>query len=68
MVDSNLSYWKLMWRVCEITVMLDFNFQLMLHFIKKKKIFVLACWNTSLMLFRKYQSETPFKGDNVKAW
>ena len=65
----------MVWLICEITVTLDFIFQLVLcsH---EDVLFNSICLNMLegikqfylLMWFKKKRLETPFKGDNVKAF
>ena len=74
MVDFNLKLLKMVRRICEITVTLDFIFRLMLcsH---EDVSFNSICLNVLegikqfylLMWFKKKQLQTMFKGDNVKA-
>ena len=62
-------------RICEIAVTLDFIFRLV-HCSSGDVSFNSICLNVLegikqfnlLMWFKKTQLETPFKGDNVKAW
>ena len=62
-------------RICEITVTLDFIFRLV-HYCSEDVSFNSICLNVLegikqfylLMWFKKTQLETPFKGDNVKAF
>ena len=62
-------------RVCEITVTLDFIFRLV-HCGSEDISFNSICLNVLegikpfnlLMWFKKIRLESPFKGDNVKAW
>ena len=71
---KTLSYWKMVRRICEITVTLEFIFRLVLcshedvsfniiclNVLEGIKQFYLSMW------FKKNRLETPFKGDNVKA-
>ena len=75
MVDLNLKLLKMVRRICEITVTLDFIFRLVncssedvsfniicLNVLEGIKQFYLVMW------FNKIRLETPFKGDNVKAF
>ena len=71
---KTLSYWKIVRRICEITVTLDFIFRLV-HCSSEDVSFNGICLNVLegikqfclLMWFKKTWLETPFKGDNVKA-
>ena len=71
---KTLSYWKMVRRICKITVTLDFIFRLV-HFRSKDVLFNSICLNVFegikqfylLMWFKKTRLETSFKGDNVKA-
>ena len=64
----------MVWRICEITVTLDFIFQLV-YYSSGDVSFNSICLNVLegikqfylLMWFKKTRLETPFKGDNVKA-
>ena len=69
-----VDYWKMLRRICKITVTLDFIFRLVLcsredvsfnsiclHVLEGIKQFYLSMW------IKKNRLETPFKGDNVKA-
>ena len=75
MVIKTLSYWKMVRRICEITVTLDFIFRFVLcshedvsfniiclNVLEGIKRFYLSMW------FKKNRRETPFKGDNVKTF
>ena len=74
MVDLNLKLLKMVRRICELTVTLDFNFRLVLYS-HEDLSFNSICMNVLegikqfdlLMWFKKTRLETPFKGDNVKA-
>ena len=74
MIDQNVSYWKIVQRIYEITVTLDCIFRLVLcshedvsfniiclNMLSGIKQFYLSMW------FKKNRLETPFKGDNVQA-
>ena len=71
---KTLSYWKMVWRICEITVTLDFIFRLV-HCSSEDVSFNSICLNVLegikqfylLMWFKKTWLETPFRGDNIKA-
>ena len=64
----------MVWRVCEITLTLDFIFQLVLYS-HENVLLNIICLNELedikqfyfLMWFKKKRLETPFKGDGVKA-
>ena len=74
MVDKNLKLLKMVRRICEITVKLDFIFRLV-HCSSEDVSFNSICLNMLegikqfclLMWYQKIRLETPFKGDNVKA-
>ena len=74
MVDYNHKLLKMVRRICEITVTLDFIF-LLLHCSSGDVSFNSICPNVLegikqfylLMWFKKTRLETPIKGDNVKA-
>ena len=74
MVDQNLKLLKLVRRICQIMVTLDFIFRLVLCSYEDVS-FNSICLNVLegikqfylLMWFKKTRLETPFKGDNVKA-
>ena len=71
---KTLRYWKIVRRMCEISVTLDFIFQLA-HCSSEDVSFNSVCLNLLegikqfclLMWFKKTRLETPFKCDNVKA-
>ena len=71
---NTLSYWKMVRRICQITVTLDFIFPLV-HCSSEDVLFNSICLNVLegikqfylLMWYKKTQLETPFKGDHVKA-
>ena len=71
---KTLSCWKMVRRICERTVMLDFIFRLV-HCSHEDVSFKIICLNVLkgikqfylLMWFKKNRLETPFKSDNVKA-
>ena len=71
---KTLSYRKMMRRICEIMVTLDFIFRLV-HCSSEYVSLNIICLNVLegikqfylLMWFKKTRLETPFKGDNVKA-
>ena len=75
MVDLNLKLLKMVRRICETTVTLDFIFRLV-HCSSEDFSFNSICLNVLegikqfylLMWFKKTRLETPFKGDNVKAF
>ena len=75
MVDLNLKLLKMVRRICETTVTLDFIFRLV-HCRSEDFSFNSICLNVLegikqfylLMWFKKTRLETPFKGDNVKAF
>ena len=68
-------YWKMVRRICEITVALDFIFRLV-HCSSEDVSFNSICLNVLegikqfylLMWFKKTRLETTFKDNNVKAW
>ena len=74
MVEKTLNYWKMVWCICEITVTLDFIFQLVLCSIEDVS-YNIICLNVLegikqfylLMWFKNKRLETPFKGDDIKA-
>ena len=74
MVDLNLKLLKIVRRICDITVMLDFTFRLV-HCSSENVSFNSICLNVlegikdfyMLMWFKKTRLETAFKGDCVKA-
>ena len=71
---ETLNYLKMVRRICEIMVTLDFIFRLV-HCSSEDVSFNNICLNVLegikpfylLMWFKKMRLETPFKGDNVKA-
>ena len=71
---KTLSYWKMVRRICEIMVTLDFIFRLV-HCSSEDVSFIIICLNVLegikqfylLMWFKKTRLETTIKGDNVKA-
>ena len=71
---KTLSYWKMVRRICVITMTLDFIFRLV-HCSGEDVLIDSVCLNVLeginqfylLMWFKKTRLETPFKGDNVKA-
>ena len=71
---KTLSFWKMVPRICEIMVTLDFIFRLV-HCSSEDVSFNIICLNVFegikqfylLMWFKKTRLETPFKGNNVKA-
>ena len=73
-VIKTLSYWKMVRRICEITVTLDLIFRLV-HCSSEDVSFNSICLNVLegikqfylLMWFKKTRLKIPFKGDNVKA-
>ena len=74
MVDLNFMLLKMVRRICETTVTLNFIFRLV-HFSSEDFSFNSICLNVLegikqfylLMWFKKTRLETPFKGDKVKA-
>ena len=70
---KTLRYWKIVRRICKITVTLDFIFRLV-HCSSEDVSFNSICLNVLegikqfylLIWFKKTRIETPFKGDNVK--
>ena len=62
-------------RICDIMVTLDFIFQLV-YCSPEDLSFIMICLDLlegieqfySLMWFKKYRPESPFKSDNVKAF
>ena len=72
---KTLNYLKIVRRICEITVTLEFIFRLV-HCSSEDVSFNSICLNVLegikqfylLLWFKKTLIETPFKGDNVKAW
>ena len=71
---KTLSYWKMVRRICVITMTLDFIFRLV-HCSGEDVFIHSVCLNVLeginqfylLMWFKKTRLETPFKGDNAKA-
>ena len=71
---KTLNYLKIVRRICEITVTLEFIFRLV-HCSSEDVSFNSICLNVLegikqfylLLWFKKTLIETPFKGDNVKA-
>ena len=69
---KTISYWKILWRVCEITVMIHFNFRLIrcsledLLFKNISRNMLVDILKLQLLTqVKKCQLETPFESDDV---